>query len=226
MTSDATSKSASSSAEDASNTFIRKCQYYSMLLTLLVDAYYSKGECLMHLTIWSWILHIFYFEVPLTTNTTTSNNTFLLRLFHGPSMGGSLALWNMYLWTMIMNPNMEFDLAPEGRKVWVVYVRAVWLHITPVIFHYIDYNNNIEILRRQVYNGTSSNTALVIWSAVGGYLAMGLTWEQLQPEGDGGAASVYNVTLVSPEVYVYVSKALGVASCLIMYYFYLKPLMT
>ena len=131
----------------------------------------------------------------------------------------------MYLWTMIINPNMEFDLAPVGRKVWVVYVRAVWLHIIPVIFHYIDYNNNIKMLRK-VYEGTgSNNTALLIWSAVGGYLAMGLTWEQIQGGGSGGA-SLYNITLVSPEVYINVSKALGVISCLIMYYIYLKPIMT
>ena len=48
---------------------------------------------------------------------------------------------------------------------------------------------------------------------------MGLTWEQV----NGDAAGTYNVTIVSPEAFVNISKAAGVASCIAVYAFMIKP---
>ena len=220
MTTDATDK-----AKAVSSSNIRKIQYYTLFFTLLLDAYASKGECLLHLTIWSWILHILYFEIRLG-----SDSIFLIKLLHGPSLGGSLALFLMYIWTLVVNPQMEFDLAPVGRATWFIYVRAIWLHVIPVLYHYIDYTNttNKSVLSN-VYEGTKDNTALKIWSCVGGYLAMGLVWEQVVAAVNGddhNPSDVYNVKLVSPEVYINVSKVLGIGSCVLIYLLYIKPLMT
>ncbi len=48
---------------------------------------------------------------------------------------------------------------------------------------------------------------------------MGLTWEQV----NGDASGTYNVTVVSPEMYVLISKAIGVVSCIIAFAVVVKP---
>ena len=196
----------------------------------------------MHLTMWSWILHILYFEVPLmmmmpqrNTRSSSNNNNkngdyFLLPWIHGPSLGGSIALLLMYIWTLIANPSMEFDLAPPGRSTWFVYLRAFWFHVIPVYFHRTDIIKYRSSLKGQ-YNtmmasSTSTSTSFKyrffkVWVSVGGYIGMGLTWEQLA--GDT-AAGVYNVTIVTPETFTLVSKVLGIIGCLLAYKFVIGPL--
>ena len=48
---------------------------------------------------------------------------------------------------------------------------------------------------------------------------MGLTWEQV----NGDASGTYNVTMVSPEVYVLISKVIGVVSCVVAFMVFVKP---
>jgi len=56
-------------------------------------------------TLWSWTLHTvcFYPFAP---------SSFWMYLTYGPSLSGAWALMLMYIWTLIANPSMEFDLAP------------------------------------------------------------------------------------------------------------------
>ena len=104
---------------------------------------------------------------------------------------------------------MEFDLAPEGRAVWLIYARGVWLHLAPVVCHWVDVKSNQKLLREAYnYNNFNKSRLFQFWVSVGGYFAMGLTWEQV----NGDAAGTYNGTFVSPEIFVLVSKALGVVS--------------
>jgi hypothetical protein len=83
--------------------------FYTLLFSWIADVYVSKAAVLDHLTLWSWTLHTFYFELHLPSSPT------LTKMLHGPSFAGAHALAIMYIWTMIANPNMEFDLAPPGR---------------------------------------------------------------------------------------------------------------
>ena len=190
----------------------RRLIFYSMLVTLMADIYTSEAKVLEHLTLWSWILHMLYFELPLSTSTK------VLPWVHGPSLCGSYALFSMYVWTMIANPNMEFDLAPEGRSDIVVYLRAAWLHFAPVVFHFLDVKKYSAVLRKAYQ--PQKGILLSFWTSVGGYFAMGLTWEACF---DDSSAEIYNVTIVSPEVYVNVSKALGVIACVTAFMTIIKP---
>jgi len=188
----------------------------SLLLTLIADTHASHGETLMHLTLWSWILHTLYFAIPL------AKAPFLVRLLHGPSLGGAHALFSMYVWTLTVNPRMEFDLAPPGRSDAVILLRAAWLHVMPVVFHWVDLlacDQANMLLLQQAYRGHSGKL-LQFWACLGGYFAMGLTWEYFN--GDAGAT--YNVTVVSTETYVNVSKALGVVSCVLVFFAWRGPI--
>lgn len=186
---------------------VRRLSFYILLSTALVDFYASKCDSMLHLTLWSCILHTLYFELPLNEATT------LALFFHGPSFSGAHALFAMYLWTLYANPNMEFDLAPEGRAVWLVYVRAFWLHFGPVLLHWIDLASNREALQL-IYKSATINTFLLyFWSSVGGYFAMGLSWEQVS----GDASATYHIENMSEETYVNVSKALGVTACILSF---------
>lgn len=188
----------------------RRLTFYALLITLLLDIKASKAEVLDHLTLWSWILHMLYFELPLSS-------TKILPWLHGPSLSGAYALFFMYTWTMIANPNMEFDLAPEGRSDIVVYLRAFWLHAAPVVLHYMDMKRHSAALRRAYQSNIGM--FLSFWTSVGGYFAMGLTWEASVES----SAGTYNVTWVSEETYVNVSKALGIVACLVTFNFIIKP---
>lgn len=189
----------------------RRIIFYLLLASLLADAYASRGETLMHFTLWAWTLQTLYFSEHVVG---------IARYLHGPAFGGSVALWNMYLWTLYANPNMEFDLAPEGRPHWLIVLRALWMHLAPVIFHVVDYRQNQTNLQR-LYGG-QTNMAFKAWTYVLGYLAMGLIWENV----NGEAAATYNVTVVSEEVYINTSKAIGIVSCLTSCYFFVEPLFT
>ncbi len=205
----------------SSSILTRKLIFYSFLGTLIADTAASKAEVLSHLTLWSWILHMLYFELHLPSSSSSSSLTpKLIRLLHGPSLCGSYALFNMYLWTLIANPSMEFDLAPEGRATWLIYVRGFWLHLGPILCHYIDMKNNGKILK-DVYSIAQWNTSKLcqFWMCLGGYFAMGLTWEQV----NGDASGTYNVTMVSPETFVLVSKAIGIVSCIVAFMMLIKP---
>ena len=198
----------------AKSIIFRRVFFYAFLGTLLLDTYFSNSVCLDHLTLWSFVLHTLYFELHLPTSYT------LARIFHGPSLCGAHALFIMYAWTLIANPSMEFDLAPEGRSAGMIYARGFWLHLGPVLCHWIDFKRNAKILREAyAYNGYNKSRLFQFWSSVGGYFAMGLTWEQV----NGDAAGTYNVTIVSPEAFVNISKAAGVASCIAVYAFMIKP---
>jgi hypothetical protein len=192
----------------ATDAFDRRLKFYALFCTLLWDVHVSKAAVLEHLTIWSWILHLLYFDLPLSSP--------IVAYLHGPSLGGSAALFIMYIWTLIANPNMEFDLAPPGRSDLVIYARAFWLHFIPVVFHYTDLKTNAKALR--LAYRPKAGPFFTFWVSVAGYLTMGLTWEQLNK-----AADVYNVTLVSPEIYVNVSKALGILGCLTVFLTVTKP---
>lgn len=189
----------------------RRWKFYAMLISLFLDIYTSQARVLEHLTLWSWILHMLYFELPLSS-------TKILPWLHGPSLSGAYALFIMYVWTMIANPNMEFDLAPEGRSHLLIYVRALWLHFSPVIMHYLDTKKNAAVIRRAYQ--PQKGKFLSFWASVGGYFAMGLTWEACF---EGAGAGTYNVTRVPPEVYVNVSKALGVLACVGVFFTVTKP---
>eukprot|EP00986_Skeletonema_menzelii_P018398 scaffold26636_cov153-Skeletonema_menzelii.AAC.9 len=158
----------------------RKIIFYAFLATLIADTYASKAEVLNHLTLWSLILHMLYFELHLPSKSTLIQT--LIRLFHGPSFCGSLALFNMYLWTLIANPSMEFDLAPEGRSTWLIYARE--------------------------------------WNDVTRHLRFG--WVECK-QVNGDASGTYNVTVLSPEMYVLISKAIGVISCIVAFMAVVRP---
>jgi hypothetical protein len=196
----------------------RKIIFYAFLATLIADTYASKAEVLHHLTLWSLILHMLYFELHLPSTSSLTQE--LIRVYHGPSFCGSFALFAMYIWTLIANPSMEFDLAPEGRAIWLIYVRGFWTHLGPILCHYIDIKQN-ESRLRDVYSSTGWNTSKLcqFWMCLGGYFAMGLTWEQV----NGDASGTYNVTMVSPEMYVLISKAIGVVSCIVAFMVFIKP---
>lgn len=86
--------------EDSSKATTRRCIFYVLFITLIVDIYVSKAAVLDHLTIWSWILHVLYFELHLPTSPG------MVKLLHGPSFTGAHALLLMYIWTMIANPQV------------------------------------------------------------------------------------------------------------------------
>jgi len=194
----------------------RRAIFYVFLASLLCDVYASKAAVLDHLTIWSWCLHMLYFELHLPTYQG------MAKALHGPSFTGAHALFSMYCWTMFANPNMEFDLAPEGRAAWLVYVRALVLHLFPVIFHWMDLSSN-QVILAEIYESSAfleRNSMLFrFWVCLGGYFAMGLTWEQF----NGDAAATYRVEIVPDETYVLVSKVIGVLSCIVAYSLALKP---
>mmetsp|Transcript_11304 Transcript_11304/g.15666 ORF Transcript_11304/g.15666 Transcript_11304/m.15666 type:complete len:214 (-) Transcript_11304:390-1031(-) len=190
---------------------VRQITFYMLLFSYIADVFASKAETMMHLTMWSWFLHTLYFQLHLPSHPG------LVRLLHGPSFAGAHALFGMYCWTLLVNPSMEFDLAPEGRARWVTVLRAFWLHAAPVFMHRIDTMNQIEILRN-AYRGHDT-VLLQLWASVCGYFAMGLTWEQV----NGDASGTYNVTRVSPEVFVAVSKVVGVGACIMCFFLFTRP---
>lgn len=194
----------------------RQAIFYVLLASSVADVYASKAAVLDHLTLWSWCLHLIYFQLHLSSSPGIS------KALHGPSFTGAHALFFMYCWTMLVNPNMEFDLAPEGRKPWLVYARAFFMHFAPVIFHWIDIIISQPLLL-EIYESSSflprDGLLFKFWVCCGGYFAMGLTWEQF----NGDAAATYNIQFVSAETYVLVSKLIGVASCLAMYFLVLRP---
>lgn len=202
--------------ESQYRSLIRKVIFYTLLGTLIADVYASKAAVLDHLTIWSWCLHTLYFELYLPASPS------LTKLLHGPSFTGAHALFFMYLWTMIANPNMEFDLAPPGRATWLVYARALFLHFAPIAFHWIDISLNQKILV-DIYKSAAflpkDSYLFHFWVCVGGYFAMGLTWEQF----NGDAAATYKIEMVDDATYVLVSKVIGVLSCGVSYVAILRP---
>ncbi len=201
---------------EESKALIRRLVFYILLFSLVADIYVSKAAVLDHLTLWSWSLHTLYFELHLPASPT------LTKLLHGPSFTGAHALFFMYIWTMIANPNMEFDLAPPGRAVWFVYVRAFYMHLFPIIFHWMDLMQN-QALLAEIYNSPSflarDGYLFQFWACIGGYFAMGLTWEQF----NGNAAATYNIEIVDDATYVLISKVIGVASCIVSFLHGLRP---
>lgn len=196
---------------------LRRAAYYTLLATFVADAVASKAETLMHLTLWSWFLHILYFELPLTIPTTPQQSS-LIRFFHGPSFCGSHALFSMYLFTLFVNPKMEFDLAPPGRPDWLVLARACVLHVTPVLFHWMDWYYHADTLQRS-YLGYENSKLLQFWACLGGYFAMGLTWEQV----NGDVTGTYNIESMSAETFTNLSKTIGISACIASFYGFLKP---
>ena len=202
--------------DSQSRILIRRVVFYTLLSTLIADVYASKAAVLDHLTIWSWCLHTLYFELYLPASPT------MAKLLHGPSFTGAHALFFMYLWTMVANPKMEFDLAPAGRASWLVYVRALFLHFAPIVFHWTDISLNqkqlVDIYKSPAFL-PKDGYLFQFWACVGGYFAMGLTWEQF----NGDAAATYKIEIVDEATYVLVSKVIGVVSCLVSYFAILRP---
>lgn len=198
----------------STSTSTRRVIFYTFFATLLTDMYASDAKVLNHLSLWSFRLHALYFELHLPSTST------LVRICHGPSFCGAHALAAMYIWTLIANPSMEFDLAPEGRAAWLVYARGVWLHFAPVLCHWVDFKFNQKVLRdAYTYKNYGKSQLFQFWASVGGYLAMGLAWEHF----NGDATATYNVTFVSSETYVLVSKATEVLSCIAVFCSMIKP---
>mmetsp|Transcript_22087 Transcript_22087/g.44343 ORF Transcript_22087/g.44343 Transcript_22087/m.44343 type:complete len:84 (+) Transcript_22087:514-765(+) len=75
----AEAKAKSQLAQDKS-TLTRKIIFYAFLATLIADTYASKAEVLNHLTLWSFILHMLYFELHLPSKSSTLTQT----LIHPP----------------------------------------------------------------------------------------------------------------------------------------------
>ena len=209
MSDDKNAKYEASLATKAST--LRRVCFYAFFATILWDAYTSQADVLNHLTLWSFILHTIYFELHLPSSTS------LVRYFHGPSLCGSFALFNMYIWTLIANPQMEFELAPEGRTSLVIYTRGFWLHLGPVICHWFDFHEN-QLVLKEAYSKYKDSRMFQFWTCLG-YFSLGLTWEQF----NGDPSGTYNVTIVSNETFVLVSKAIGVVSCIVAYTFMVKP---
>ena len=65
----------------------------------------------------------------------------------------------------------------QGRPIEVIWARAVLLHFGPPLFHLLY----LAVYKKEIAAAYSGRTSplLKFWSAVGGYLAMGLTWEQV-----------------------------------------------
>jgi len=114
----------------------------------------------------------------------------------------------------------------------------------PVVFHcFTDINENRTHLRKAYayvgnndsgrdggvsYTGENSSDEkksdrwwMYFWSSVGGYFAIGLTWEQV----NGDATGTYNVTIMDPELYVLVSKVTGILSCIFAFFYFIKPIL-
>lgn len=218
-TDDKHTKHQSQQAQQSKSTLIRQLIFYTFFFTLLFDIYFSNAQVLDHLTLWSWVLHTLYFQLSLNANCPTF--TKLIHIFHGPSFCGAHALSAMYIWTMAVNPQMEFDLAPEGRPSWLIYTRGVWLHFLPVFVHYYDISSSStnKLVFHRVYYHVGKSWLFQFWACVGGYFTMGLTWEQV----NGDAAGTYNVTIVSAETYVIVGKAIGVLACVLSFWFLFRP---
>lgn len=204
------------SQQGDSKALTRRIVFYVLLISWVADVYASKAAVLDHLTLWSWTLHTLYFELYLPASPT------LAKVLHGPSFTGAHALFFMYVWTMIANPNMEFDLAPPGRAAWLVYARALYMHLFPIIFHWVDIIQNqatlVELYASPAFL-SKDGTLFQFWACVGGYFTMGLTWEQF----NGDAAGTYNIEIVDDATYVLISKVIGVLSCIIAFYFGLRP---
>lgn len=199
------------------NFLLTRCLvFYVLLFSLLADVYASRAAVLDHLTLWSWILHTLYFELHVPSSPIRT------KLLHGPSFTGAHALCLMYIWTMIANPNMEFDLAPPGRAAWLVYARAFYMHFLPILFHWVDLTQNQATLA-EIYDSPAllakGGYPFQFWACVGGYFAMGLTWEAF----NGDAAATYNIEMMDDDTYVLVSKVLGVLACLLSFLFGLRP---
>mmetsp|Transcript_19996 Transcript_19996/g.24005 ORF Transcript_19996/g.24005 Transcript_19996/m.24005 type:complete len:216 (-) Transcript_19996:153-800(-) len=205
-------KHAKFEAQQNQGLMVRHLIFYTLFFTLIADCYASKAEVLNHFTLWSHIVHTLYFGLHIPSSPT------LTRILHGPSLTGAHALFLAYIWTLVVNPTMEFDLAPPGRAAWLVYARAAFLHVVPIIFHWIDFAKNKKVLS-DAYAGYGQGLLFQFWSMVAGYFAMGLTWEQV----NGDAAGTYNVTAVSPETFVFVSKALAVFGCVGSFFVMIKP---
>lgn len=209
-------------SQQSKSILFRQLTFYTFFFTLLFDTYFSNAKVLEHLTVWSWILHTIYFQLSLNSNCHISTKS--IQIFHGPSFCGAHALAAMYVWTLTINPQMEFDLAPEGRPSWLIYTRGVWLHFLPILVHYYDiyHIDSLTINKMIFYNvyyHVGKSWLFQFWACVGGYFAMGLTWEQV----NGDAAGTYNVTIVSAETYVVVSKIIGVLACVLSFWFVFRP---
>ena len=119
---------------------------------------------------------------------------------------------------------MEFDLAPPGRPGWVVYGRAIYLHFAPIPLLWNDLSQNRDLLSR-LYASNSflakGGKLFQFWVCVGGYLAMGLTWEQF----NGDAGGTYNVSIVDEETFSGIAKVLAVSACIASFLLGLHPVL-
>ena len=94
-------------------------------------------ETLTHVSLWTWLLHIF------------SVISYLYNLNHNilfsASIIGSRYIYYGYLFSLLINPNLEYDLVTSQRQGWEVtpyktVIRSVYYHVLPYIlsFLYID----------------------------------------------------------------------------------------
>ena len=188
------------------------------LCTLLADLC-ATPQVIWHLTIWTWILHTIAFNIPIHLFPN------LARLTHGPSYNGAWSLAAVYCWTLYANPTMEFDLAPEGRPVWLVYLRAFWFHFFPPIAVTIDMMLNkisFQTLYKNFHNwsagGLDYTYPLGLLTCMGS-IVLGLVWEVV----NGDPSATYNVTSMSNEQFVLIGKIIGTTAAVLSYFFLLRP---
>jgi hypothetical protein len=120
---------------------------------------------------------------------------------------------------------MEFDLAPEGRPDWLIYLRGFWLHFFPCIAVLMDVRIN-KMAFQTLYQYFDN------WSAGGldykyplglltcfGSIVLGFIWEI----ANGDPSSTYNVTSMSNEEFVLIGKAVAISTSIVSYFFILRP---
>jgi hypothetical protein len=145
------------------------------------------------LTFWTLLVHILYFSIDKASPVAGAAT----RLLHGMSfvaavavlaaysqmaVAGSLYWGSFYEWERQIGQAIGASIEPDW---WMyLYLRKAYEHIWPVLALLIDARLNRAELQR-CYRGCSRafRTAL----ALGGYLALGVTWEQTCQSKDSGA---------------------------------------
>ena len=143
------------------------------------------------LTFWTLLLHVLYFSIDKASPVAGAAT----RLLHGMSFVAAVAVLAAYsqiavagslYWGSFYDWNLQIGLAigvSVEPDLWM-YLRKAYEHIWPVLALLIDARLNRAELQR-CYRGCSRafRTAL----ALGGYLALGVTWEQTCQSKDSGA---------------------------------------
>jgi hypothetical protein len=100
-------------------------------------------------TLWSWTLHTLCFLPFYPSKLWTL-------LTYGPSAGGAWALMVMWMWTMIANPGMEYQLSPKVYQITHTCLHPC-IHATPPLYDKIARTYTIH-----TYTHASTTCALAL----------------------------------------------------------------